>query len=103
MLKVLNYNKKNSLKTLEVFLNNLGDNLSNHVTGILMSEERYELHNWVSKNIFVKNQEKVISQLVSETILSLRTYLINKKVDELKDEIKSNKNNNKSSASRYKN
>ena len=31
---------------LEVFLNNLGDNLSNHVTGILMSEERYELHNW---------------------------------------------------------
>ena len=60
-----------------------------------MSEERYELHNWVSKNIFVKNKEKGISQLVSETILSLRTYLINKKVDELKDEIKIENNNDK--------
>jgi len=69
--------------------------LSEHVTGILMNEERYELHNWVSKNIFVKNKEKGISQLVSETILSLRTYLINKKVDELKDEIKTENNNDK--------
>ena len=93
--KIITEFQKNQKLVLEVFLNNLGDNLSNHVTGILMSEERYELHNWVSKNIFVKNKEKVISQLVSETILSLRTYLINKKVDELKDEIKSNKNNNK--------
>jgi DNA primase len=93
--KIITEFQKNQKLVLEVFLNNLEDNLSNHVTGILMSEERYELHNWVSKNIFVKNKEKVISQLVSETILSLRTYLINKKVDELKDEIKSNKNNNK--------
>ena len=74
---------------------NLDNELSEHVTGILMNEERYELHNWVSKNIFVKNKEKGISQLVSETILSLRTYLINKKVDELKDEIKIENNNDK--------
>jgi DNA primase len=80
---------------LEVFLNNLDNELSEHVTGILMNEERYELHNWVSKNIFVKNKEKGISQLVSETILSLRTYLINKKVDELKDEIKLENNNDR--------
>lgn len=91
--KIINEFQKNQKLVLEVFLNNLDNELSEHVTGILMNEERYELHNWVSKNIFVKNKEKGISQLVSETILSLRTYLINKKVDELKDEIKIENNN----------
>ena len=89
--KIINEFQKNQKLILEVFLNNLDNELSEHVTGILMNEERYELHNWVSKNIFVKNKEKGISQLVSETILSLRTYLINKKVDELKDENKNRK------------
>lgn len=93
--KIINEFQKNQKLILEVFLNNLDNELSEHVTGILMNEERYELHNWVSKNIFVKNKEKGISQLVSETILSLRTYLINKKVDELKDEIKIENNNDK--------
>ncbi|RZP05557.1 MAG: DNA primase [Flavobacteriales bacterium] len=93
--KIINEFQKNQKLILEVFLNNLDNELSEHVTGILMNEERYELHNWVSKNIFVKNKEKGISQLVSETILSLRTYLINKKVDELKDEIKLENNNDR--------
>ena len=60
-----------------------------------MNEEQYELHDWVSKNIFVKNKSQSVSQLVSETILNLRTYLINKKVNELRDEIKANNNNDK--------
>jgi len=80
---------------LEVFLNSLNQDLANHVTGILMNEDQYELHDWLSKNIFVKHKDKVISQLVSETILSLRTFLINKKVEELKEETKHSLENNK--------
>ncbi len=87
--------QKNQKLILEVFLNNLNQELANHVTGILMNEEQYELHDWLSKDIFVKHKDKVIGQLVSETILSLRTFLINKKVDELKEETKDSSNNDK--------
>ena len=93
--KIISEFQENGKLVLEVFLNKLDDELANSVTGILMNEEQYELHNWVSKNIFVKNKSQSVSQLVSETILSLRTYLINKKVNELRDEIKANKNNDK--------
>jgi DNA primase len=53
------------------------------VTTILINEDVYQLHNWETKNIFVKKKLKSISQLVTETILTLRTLLINKKVGEL--------------------
>jgi DNA primase len=42
----------------------------------------------------VKEKKMVISQLVSETILSLRTYLINEKVKELQEETKNKSKNN---------
>ena len=60
-----------------------------------MNEDQYELHDWLSKDIFVKHKDTVISQLVSETILTLRTFLINKKVEELKEETKNNLENDK--------
>jgi DNA primase len=60
-----------------------------------MNEDQYELHDWLSKDIFVKHKDTVISQLVSETILTLRTFLINKKVEELKEETKNNLDNDK--------
>ena len=53
-----------------------------------MSEDQYQLHDWLSKDILVKDKNKVVSQLVTETILSLRTYLINEKVKELQIETK---------------
>ncbi|MDB9846574.1 DNA primase [Flavobacteriaceae bacterium] len=93
--KIINEFQKNQKLILEVFLNSLNQDLANHVTGILMNEDQYELHDWLSKNIFVKHKDKVISQLVSETILSLRTFLINKKVEELKEETKDGLENNK--------
>ena len=59
-----------------------------------MNEDRYQLHDWFSKDIVVKDKKKVISQLVSETILSLRTYLINEKVKELQEETQNNLEDN---------
>ncbi len=67
----------------KTFLNSLDDELSNLVTTILINEDIYQLHNWETKNIYVKQKSKSISQLVTETILTLRTLLINKKVNEL--------------------
>tara|TARA_B100001063_G_scaffold52549_1_gene46428 strand:+ start:1319 stop:3253 length:1935 start_codon:yes stop_codon:yes gene_type:complete len=93
--KIINEFQKNQKLILEVFLNSLNQDLANHVTGILMNEDQYELHDWLSKDIFVKHKDKVISQLVSETILSLRTFLINKKVEELKEETKGSLENDK--------
>tara|TARA_B100000780_G_scaffold65373_2_gene42905 strand:+ start:141 stop:2078 length:1938 start_codon:yes stop_codon:yes gene_type:complete len=93
--KIINELQKNGKLVLDVFLNSLDHDLSNHVASILMNEDRYQLHDWFSKDIVVKDKKKVISQLVSETILSLRTYLINEKVKELQEEIqKQSKDNN---------
>ena len=93
--KIINEFQKNQKLILEIFLNNLNQELANHVTGILMNEDQYELHDWLSKDIIVKHKDRVISQLVSETILSLRTFLINKKVEELKEETKDSLENDK--------
>jgi DNA primase len=87
--------QKNGKLVLDVFLNSLDSDLSTHVTSILMNEDQYQLHDWFSKNIVVKDKKKVISQLVSETILSLRSYLINEKVKELQELTnKESENNN---------
>ena len=93
--KILSELQKNGELVLDVFLNSLDAELSNHVTSILMNEDRYQLHDWLSKDIVVKDKKKLISQLVSETILSLRTYLINAKVKELQHETQNNSVNNK--------
>ena len=64
-------------------LNSIDVELSNLVTTIIMKDDIYQLHKWKSKNVYVKDKNKSISQLVTETILTLRTLLINRKVNEL--------------------
>ena len=59
-----------------------------------MDDERYHLDNWNRKNIYPKDLD--VAQLVSETILSLRCFLIDQKVDEIKQETKTIKESNKS-------
>ena len=76
------YQKKQSFDA-KVFVNSLPKNLSELVTSVLIEDEIYQLHDWRSKNVIVKGKESSISQLVTETILTLRTLLINKKVQEL--------------------
>ncbi len=65
------------------FLNELDQELVNNISSILMEEEKYRLHNWESKDIYPKEKATSISQLVSETILTLRCYLIKKRIDVL--------------------
>lgn len=65
------------------FLNELDQELVNNISSILMEEEKYRLHNWESKDIYPKEKATSISQLVSETILTLRCYLIKKRINAL--------------------
>ncbi|NJB36096.1 DNA primase [Croceivirga sp. JEA036] len=53
------------------------------VSSILMDEEKYVLHNWERKDIYPKNKEVGVAQLVSETILSLRCNLIRNRITHL--------------------
>ena len=71
---------------IESFVNRLDPTLASDVTNILMNEERYNLHNWEKNNIFPKQKEVSVAQLVSETILTLRCYLIDRKVNEIKQD-----------------
>ena len=81
--------KLNETGTLEIdtFVNEIEPEIASEVTDILMREERYELHKWETQNIFVKSKEETIAQLTSETILSLRCFLINLKIEELKQSL----------------
>ena len=56
-----------------------------------MEDERYALDDWQRMNIFPKEKAKNIAQLVSETILSLRCFLIDQKVIEFQQKTLQNK------------
>jgi DNA primase len=73
---------------IDVFVNELQPEKASSITDILMDEERYSLHNWEGKQIYVKEKKHTISQVVSETILNLRRYLVSEKINELSEEIK---------------
>jgi DNA primase len=57
--------------------------LVSEITAILMEEEKYQLHEWQRKDIYPKPKKNSVAQLVSETILSLRCYLIKKRIESL--------------------
>jgi len=80
LIEALNEEKEFSINT---FVNSLDQEMANQISSILMEEERYMLHNWESKEIYPKKKEIGISQLVSETILTLRCFLIKKRMGAL--------------------
>ncbi|WP_047548008.1 DNA primase [Psychroserpens sp. Hel_I_66] len=78
---------------LKNFINRLDQELASDVTSILMNDERYRLHDWERKNIIPKEKLHSISQLVTQTILTLRCYLIDKKVSQYQsDTLRENAN-----------
>ena len=64
------------------------------VADLIMENEKYFLHSWETKNIFVKSKENDIGQLVNETILSFRKNLINQKINVLKSQLQENTSKN---------
>ncbi|MFT7072502.1 DNA primase [Patiriisocius sp. Uisw_017] len=68
---------------IEIFLSAIDTHKASTISNILMDEEKYTLHKWDSKDIYVKAKLKGVSQVVSETILNLRRHLITTKIKEL--------------------
>lgn len=80
---LIQYYNQNEEFNVEHYLMQLSPEHSQVVTDILMSEERELLHNWETKHIYVKTKTQNVGQYVSETIISLREYLINKLIQDL--------------------
>ncbi|RAR71463.1 DNA primase [Flavobacterium aciduliphilum] len=80
------YNTTDSFE-LDQYLLQLDQEVAQEVTAILMNDERDTLHNWEAKQIYVKAKGQTIAQYVTETILTLRWFLVNKIIEELKNTI----------------
>ena len=73
--------------SIDKLMPTLTPELSSLVSTILMNEEKYSLHQWDKKNIFVKTRDQQIGLMVTETILSLRKHLVNRKIESLQAEM----------------
>lgn len=86
---LITYYQQNEKFEIEQYLMRLQPELAQEVTNILMEEERETLHNWEVQQIFVKEKDQTIAQYVQETILTLRWFLVDKIINELKDSLAS--------------
>ena len=89
--KLINSFHNQNLVSIDSFINDLDPSSSKIVSDILINDEKYQLHDWEKKNIYVKKIGSELSQLVNETILNMRRYLIDKKINELQDNSNDNK------------
>ena len=71
---------------IDKFINQLSEKQQLEVTNIIMDNEKYFLHDWKKNNIYPKTKQDTLSQFTVETILNLRCYLIDKKVNGFKDQ-----------------
>lgn len=79
---------------VSTFLSDLDQDMVAEVSSILMEEEKYILHDWTRKDIYPKEKKAVIAQLVSETILTLRCFLIKKRMNSLQKITENNMEDN---------
>ena len=84
----LNQNPNFKLKSL---VNTVDVELASSMTSFLMNDEQHNLDDWERKNIFTKGKLEGLTQLVSQTILSLRCFLIDQKVNVFMNETHSDK------------
>ncbi len=84
---IINYFHQNENFSIEQYLMHLHPDFAQEVTDILMADERAVLHNWEGQNIFPKTKDQSISQYVSETILTMRWYLVDRIIEEIKNSI----------------
>jgi DNA primase len=83
------YYHQNENFSIEQYLMHLQPDFAQEVTDILMEDERVTLHNWEGQNIIAKTKNDSIGQYVSETILTLRWFLVDKIIEEIKSSISS--------------
>jgi DNA primase len=84
---LINYFHQNENFSIEQYLVQLPPEFAPEVTDILMLEEQQSLHNWEGQQIIVKLKDQSIGQYVSETILTMRWFLVDRIIEELKGKI----------------
>jgi DNA primase len=80
------FNQSQEFK-IDKFINKLSPDIAEAVTHIIMDGDKYVLHNWIGKEIYVKDKKDTLTQLVNETILNLRRFLVTQKINELAQKI----------------
>ena len=73
---------------VEHLVNHENKQVATEVTNILMDEEKYQLSDWESKEIYLTDIKKLLPKLVSDAILNLRRVLIEKKIVEIMNEVR---------------
>lgn len=84
---IMSYFNQNMEFELDKYLSQTTPEIANKITAILMLEERDFLHNWAKKHIITKQKNESIAQLVNETLLTLRWYLVNSLIEVTKKEL----------------
>lgn len=87
IIECFNENKEINI---DKFINELSVEQQLEVTNIVMDNEKYFLHDWEKNNIYPKTKKDTLAQLTVETVLNLRCFLIDKKVNGFRDEVKEN-------------
>nr|WP_321414305.1 DNA primase [uncultured Allomuricauda sp.] len=82
LIEKLNEDSEFSINT---FLSDLDQETVSQVSSILMEEEQYVLHDWERRDIYPKEKQVGVAQLVGETILTLRCNLIKNRIEKLKE------------------
>ena len=88
--KIIECFNENKEINIDKFINELSSEQQLEVTNIIMDNEKYFLHDWEKNNIYPKRKKDTLAQLTIETVLNLRCFLIDKKVDGFRDEVKEN-------------
>ncbi|CAA9197356.1 DNA primase [Flavobacterium collinsii] len=91
---LIGFYNQNEKFSLEQYLMRLQPDFAQEVTDILMEDEKLTLHDWEGQNIFSKMKHETIAQYVTETIMSMRWFLVDKIIHELKSSIKPDNSDN---------
>ncbi|MGO4904546.1 DNA primase [Flavobacterium sp. W20_MBD1_R3] len=84
---LIDYYLQNEDSDLEKYINHFQSAIPDEVTNIIMEDEKNVLHNWTGQNIFPKSKEEMLNQDVSDTLLTLRWFLLSEIIEELKNSV----------------
>jgi DNA primase len=84
---LIKYYLQNENSGIAKYINNLQSGVPQELTTIMMEDEKYVLHDWIGQNIFPKTIEETLNQGVSDTLFTLRWFLISEIIENLKNAI----------------
>jgi DNA primase len=84
---LINYYLQNENSGIENYINHLQSGVPDEITSIMMEDEKHVLHDWIGQNIFPKTKEETLNQGVSDTLFTLRWFLLSEIIEDLKNSV----------------